>query len=217
MFKKQSLVLLAALASLICASVCINAQDQQEEIVRVKTRVVFVDTLVTDNAGMPIADLKRENFEVRADGRRRELSYFSRAAEGRRRPLAILLVVDLVSRDSEEYRRRPEVLQSLTTAVQKLSKADEVAVIDNLGDPASHLKSLADFTRDRAKIAEALAAVQSLPAPQASLYRSEIDNVLKLAEEAAAKRRDSQIIIVTLSNPYGPMRFSERDKIVGRL
>lgn len=218
MFKKHSLVLLAAIGSLICSPLCTKAQDQQDEIVRVKTRVVFIDTLVIDRTtGMPVGDLTRENFEVRADGRRRELSYFSRAGEGRRRPLAILFVVDLVSHDSEEYRRRPEVLKSVASAFQKLSAEDEVAVVANLGGRGAELKTLSDFTRDRGKITEALAAVQTLPAPQPSWYREALENVLKIAEDAAAKRRNSQVIVLTLSIPFGPMRFSERDKIVARL
>jgi VWFA-related protein len=208
---------MAGLVSLICSPVSIRTQDQADEIVRVKTRVVFVDTLVTDKTGMPVADLTRENFEVRADGKPRALSYFSRAGEDRRRPLAILLVVDLVSQDSEEYRRRPEMLQSLAAAFQKLAVEDEVAVVANLGGPAAELKTLSDFTRDREKITAALAAVQNLPAPQPSWYRNELDNVLKIAEDAAARRRNSQIVVITLSIPFGPMRFSERDKTVARL
>jgi Ca-activated chloride channel family protein len=218
MFKKHSLILLAVIGSFICSPLCTKAQNQQDEIVRVKTRVVFIDTLVIDRTtGMPVGDLTREDFEVRADGRPRELSYFSRASEGRRRPLAILLVVDLVSHESEEYRRRADVLKSLAAAFQRLSAEDEVAIVANLGGPGAQLKTLSDFTHDRKKITEALTAIQSLPAPQASWYRDQLDNVLKIAEDAAAKRPNSQIIIVTLSNPFGPMRFSDRDKMVARL
>jgi hypothetical protein len=217
MFTKHFLVLLAGIVSLICSAVCIEAQDQADEIVRIKTRVVLIDTLVTDRTGMPVADLTRDNFEVRADGKPRALSYFSRAGEGRRRPLAILLVVDLLSHDSEEYRRRAEVLKSLGATFQKLSAEDEVAVVARLGGPGAQLKILSDFTRDREKTTAALAAVQTLPEPEASWYRDELDNVLKIAEAEAMKRRNSQIIVVTLSIPFGPMRFSERDKIVARL
>ena len=41
-----------------------------DEIVKVRTRVVFVDTLVQDQkTGAPIADLTRESFQVLADGK----------------------------------------------------------------------------------------------------------------------------------------------------
>ena len=138
MLKKHLLVLLAVIGSFICSPVCTKAQDPQDEIIRVKTRVVFIDTLVIDSkTGMPVGDLTRENFEVRADGKPRQLSYFSRAGEGRRRPLAILLVVDLVSHDSEEYRRRADVLKSLAAAFQRLAAEDEVAIVAHLGGPSA--------------------------------------------------------------------------------
>src|ERR1043166_4639952 len=94
------------LVSLFYSPIPNRAQDLREDTVRVRTRVVFVDTLIQDKkTGAPVADLTRENFEVLADGQPRKLSYFSRAGEGRRRPLALLLVLDLVGRDTGEYLR----------------------------------------------------------------------------------------------------------------
>src|SRR2546421_9274452 len=88
---------------LLCAPVANRAQESKDDLVRVRTRVVFVDTLVQDKqTGAPVADLTRANFEILADGKPRTLSYFSRAAEGHRRPLALLLVLDLVARDTGE-------------------------------------------------------------------------------------------------------------------
>src|SRR5712691_11306874 len=62
--------------SLVLAQVQ-NRQDRSEEAVRVRTRVVSIDTLVLDKkSGLPVADLTRESFEVLADGKPRALSYF---------------------------------------------------------------------------------------------------------------------------------------------
>ena len=70
------------LVALFYSPTLTTAQEPKEEIVRVRTRVVFVDTLVQDKkTGAPVADLTRENFEVLADGKPRTLSYFSRAAK----------------------------------------------------------------------------------------------------------------------------------------
>ncbi|MCA1626831.1 MAG: hypothetical protein LC742_02550 [Acidobacteria bacterium] len=47
-----------------------------DEVLRVNTRVVFLDALVREKrTGAAVSDLKLENFEVLADGRRREVSY----------------------------------------------------------------------------------------------------------------------------------------------
>ena len=190
-----------------------------DEIVKVRTRVVFVDTLVQDQkTGAPIADLTRESFQVLADGKVRTLSSFSRAAEGRRRPLALVLVIDeLVAPNADESLRRSKVLESLASALKKLAPEDEVAIMVNIGGVPTPLKMLTDFTRDPAKMAEALAAIGSLPKPQAKWYRDELENVLTVVEQATMKRPDSQIVIVTLATVLEPLRFSERDKIATRL
>jgi hypothetical protein len=178
---------------------------------------VFVDTLVQDKkTGAPVADLTRENFEVLADGKPRTLSYFSRAGEGRRRPLVLILIVDLFANDANEDLRRTKVLESLAAALKRLAPEDDVAVMANLGGPGAPLITLTDFTRDRTKMTEALAAVRSLPMPQPRWYHEELENVAAKVERAAAERPDSQVIVVTLSPVLWPIRVADRDKIVAR-
>jgi len=202
---------------LLCSFVPSKGQDRNNDIVRVRTRVVFIDTLVQDKkTGAPVADLTRENFEVLADGKPRALSYFSRAGEGRRRPLALMLVVDIFANNANQDLRRAEVLESLTSTLKRLAPEDEVAVMANLGGPGAPLKTLTDFTRDRTKMAEALSAVRSLPMPPPTWYHEELGNIAAKIERAAAERPDSQIIVVQLSPILWPIRFAQRDKIVGR-
>ena len=216
MITRPRLFLLVVL--LLLYSPSSKGQDRKNDIVRVRTRVVFIDTLVQDKeTGAPVADLTRESFQALADGKPRTLLYFSRAGEGRRRPLALVLVVDLWARDANEDLRRAEVLESLAAALKKLAPEDEVAVMAELGGAGAPLKTLTDFTHDRTKTAEALAAVRSLPMPEPTWYHEELTNIAAKVERAAAERPDSQIIIVTLSPVVWPMRASDRDKIVARL
>jgi hypothetical protein len=102
MIVKRRLYLLFVLV-LLCSLAPSKGQNRNDDVMKIRTRVVFIDTLVDDKkTGAPVADLKRENFEVLADGKPRTLSYFSRAREGHRRPLALILVVDLWARDANE-------------------------------------------------------------------------------------------------------------------
>ena len=195
-----------------------KGQDRNDDIVKVRTRVVFVDTLVQEKkTGAPVADLTRENFEVLADGKPRTLSYFSRAGEAGRRPLALILVFDMVAGYTDEGLRQAGILESLTAALKRLPPEDEVAVLGNLGGTGAPLKTLTDFTRDRTKMAEALFAVRSLPSPQPRLYSDEVKNILQMAERAAAERPQSQIIVVPVTCVFAPMAISERDKITAGL
>src|SRR5438876_12133822 len=108
MVTKQPPPLALVAVVVFCFPVATRAQDKRD-IVSVRTRVVLVDTLVQDKkTGAPVADLTRENFEVLADGKPRTLVYFSRAGEGRR-PLALLLVVDIFANDANQNLRRAEV------------------------------------------------------------------------------------------------------------
>src|SRR5919202_4190081 len=61
-----------------------------EEVVRTRTRVVFLDALVKDRrTNEPVRDLAPGDFEVLDEGRPRALSYFTREGDSRR-PLALL-------------------------------------------------------------------------------------------------------------------------------
>ena len=214
---RYGLPFLLGFLTLLWSAVSSRGQDPKEDVVRVRTRVVLVDVLVKDKkTGVPVADLTRENFEVLSDGKPRTLSYFSRAGEGRRRPLALMLVADIVASDASQDLRRAEVLESLTASLQRLAPEDEVAVIANLGGKGAPLKTLTDFTRDRKKMSEALAAVRSLPPPPATWYHEELESIAAKFELAAAERPNSQIIVVHLSLVLGPIRFAQRDKIAAR-
>ena len=195
-----------------------QAQNGIEDTVRVRTRVVSIDTLVSDKkTGASVADLTRENFEVLADGKPRTLSYFRREGEDRRRPLALVLVVDLVGGGPKNYLASPEILESLTAALRKLSPEDEVTVMAHVGGTGAPLKTLTDFTRDWKKVSEALAAVSKLPVPEPGWYADELDSILQRLDGAAAERPDSQIVVVPLTSGLGPVSFAKRDEYAARL
>src|SRR5437588_11044279 len=90
-----------------------------EDVVRVNTSVVFIDTLVRDKkTGAPVTDLSLQSFQVLDDGKPRNLSYFSR--EGvTRRPLALMLVLDL-STSGILYLETPEVMERINAALSNL-------------------------------------------------------------------------------------------------
>jgi hypothetical protein len=155
-----------ARAQVAAASPVSNQPEPVEDIVRVNTRVVFIDTLVRDKkTGAPVTDLALENFQVLDDGKPRKLSYFSREGLGHR-PLALLLVLDL-STSGILYLERPEVVEQIIASVSRLKPEDEIAVMQRWYEPQGaplsfELKSrmIADFSRDRAMTFAALRGVQ---------------------------------------------------------
>ncbi len=148
-----NVTLFALLLSLPLAA---GAQEVSDTI-RVKTRVVFLDALVKDKrTGVPIADLQPDNFEVLDDGNKRQISYFTRDGQARK-PLALVLILDLRDDGAGRFLKRPEILKTITDELAKLGPRDEVAILamDLNGEDEKRVW-LSDFTRDPVQLAAAL-------------------------------------------------------------
>jgi hypothetical protein len=167
-----------------------------DEVLQVNTRVVFLDALVTDRkTRAPAQDLRAENFEVRADGRRRELAYFSRERDAARKPLALAVIFDVRRNGAGRYLRRTDILEAMARELAKLPATDEVAVValDTFGFDGRR-EWLSRFTRDRAQTASALAAVPKLAEETAAGRRAVGGGDMSRgdADEAAAREREEQ-------------------------
>jgi len=152
------LVILAALVALIIVGSRSIAAQEVVDTIRVNTRVVFMDALVKDKrTGVPIADLKPEHFEIYDDGNLRPVSYFTREGQARK-PLALVLILDLRDDGAGRFLKRPEILKAMADELAKLSPADEVAILamDINGEDEKRVW-LTDFTRDQAQLVAALA------------------------------------------------------------
>src|ERR1700741_5559597 len=119
------LFLLFILAAL--ASFPVRAQEV-EDTIKIKTRVVFLDALVKDKkTSLPITDLTSAHFAVLADGKPRSISYFTREGQARK-PLALILILDLREDGAGRFMKRPEILKSMEDELAKLPPGDEVAI-----------------------------------------------------------------------------------------
>ena len=146
------------------ASFPINAQEVDDTI-KIKTRVVFLDALVKDKkTNLPIPSLTTDNFEVLDDGKPRNISYFTRAGQARK-PLALVLILDLREDGAGRFMKRPEILKAMEDELAKLPQGDEVAIMamDFVEDEERYW--LTDFTNDRTRLAAALARVPALCGP----------------------------------------------------
>ncbi len=155
----RRLLLLALIATL--ASLSINAQEV-EDTIKIKTRVVFLDALVKDKkTNLPISNLATENFEVLDNGKPRDISYFTREGQARK-PLALVLILDLREDGAGRFLKRPEILKAMEDELAKLPPGDEVAIMAmNIAEDEERVW-LTEFTNDRAKLAAALARVPTM-------------------------------------------------------
>jgi VWFA-related protein len=164
---RVSLLLLFVLATLasLSAPLCTEAQEV-EDTIRTKTRVVFLDALVKDKkTSLPISNLASENFQVLDDGKPRNISYFTREGQARK-PLALILILDLREDGAGRFLKLPEVLKSMEDELAKLPPGDEVAIMAmDMNNEDEERLWLTEFTNDRAKLAAALARVPAMCIP----------------------------------------------------
>jgi VWFA-related protein len=160
MFRKFLLLIIVA----TLASFSINAQEV-EDTIKIKTRVVFLDALVKDKkTNLPISNLTTENFEVLDDGKPRDISYFTREGQARK-PLALILILDLREDGAGRFLQRTEVLKAMEDELAKLPTGDEVAIMAMDISEDEDRVWLTEFTNDRAKLAAALARVPEMCKP----------------------------------------------------
>jgi VWFA-related protein len=149
-------------------SFAVRAQEVADTI-KIKTRVVFLDALVKDKrTNLPISNLTSENFAVLDEGKPRNITYFSREGQARK-PLALVLILDLREDGAGRFLKRAEILKSMEDELAKLPPGDEVAIMAmDINNEDEERLWLTEFTNDRAKLAAALARVPAMVVPHES-------------------------------------------------
>jgi VWFA-related protein len=182
------LLLIALTFMLAMPLPCVRAQEPADTI-RVQTRVVFLDALVKDKrTGIPISDLKPENFQVFDEGKPRSISYFTREGQARK-PLALVIILDCREDGAGRFLKRPEVLKAMADELAKLPPGDEVALLAmNIGEDEKRVW-LTDFTSDRTLISAALARVPAFVENSESFENGHQASTDKDSAEADADKR----------------------------
>jgi Ca-activated chloride channel homolog len=123
------------------------AQDQDQSLdqstLRVSVNLVLLDATVKTKDGRIMADLKKDDFEIREDGVAQKLEIFGRDEL----PLEVALVLDLS--DSIGPFMGP-LREAATTALGALKPEDQVALFTF----ATEAELRVPFTTDKSKIAE---------------------------------------------------------------
>lgn len=126
-----------------------QAQEQSQTVIHVNVNLVLVDATVKTKAGQIMADLKKEDFELREDGLAQKIEVFSRDEL----PLNVALVLDLS--DSIGPFLAP-LRQAAATALAALKPEDEVALFTF----STEAELRVPFTTDKNKIAQQINAFQ---------------------------------------------------------
>jgi Ca-activated chloride channel family protein len=158
------------------------AQDQQDpdDVVKTETNLVQLNVGVVDRQGHSVLNLSRNDFVVYEDDVRQPIVSF----EPTTTPFSLVLLLDM-SGSTQSF--RPTLKQSALRFIDALAPEDRVAVI------AFNEKTdtLAGFTNDRRKIADAIDLAQGKG--KTELYKALRYALEKLSNEG--KRRKAIIVM----------------------
>jgi Ca-activated chloride channel homolog len=189
-------------------------EDPADEVVRVNTRAVFIDTLVKDKrTGAPVEGLKREDFEVLDNGRPRAITYFSAEAAADKRPLALLLVLAPLDDGAANSLQQPTVVSSLAKALAQLPSQDEVALMLVWRHGTSHM--LADLTSDQTKVTSALTTLPKRDNAKSNIRPPKVIQEAALA--IASQRPQSQMRVVLITDSVFLISHAEQEEIIRNL
>jgi VWFA-related protein len=196
-----------------------QAAGQLGDVVRIRTRVVFVDVLVKDKrTNAIVTDLKIDNFEIFDNGRLRQLSYFSRPGEKTERPLALVVLLAPIDDRARNSMQNPAILKSMAAALAKLPPEDELAVMFSWWGGVVPPQTLLAFTHDRSQISTALANMPSFTRPVSPDKSGSPPQSLKEALAAtAAERPHSEVAIIMITDSVYQMTTLERDDMAASL
>src|ERR1700720_905784 len=121
----------------------VHAHNQDEGVVRVDVNLVMLDATVKTKAGRIMADLKKDDFQLREDGVSQKIEVFSRDEL----PLNVALVLDLS--DSIGPFLGP-LREAANTALATLKPEDEVALFTF----STEAELRVPFTNDKPQIAQ---------------------------------------------------------------
>lgn len=123
----------------------------QEPAVTLETNLILVDALVlSKKTNTVVGDLTREDFVLLDEGKKQDISYFSREEL----PLSVVLLVDVSGSVQPII---DEIQQAALDALAKLKPEDKVALMIFASKP----KLVAELTTDRAVIADRLENIWS--------------------------------------------------------
>jgi Ca-activated chloride channel homolog len=75
----------------LCLAAVAAAAQSAETTLRVDVKLVNVFVTVTDEHGAPVTDLKKENFQLKEDGKQQAIAFFDRESSV---PLSIVVAID---------------------------------------------------------------------------------------------------------------------------
>jgi Ca-activated chloride channel family protein len=180
------------------------ADQEPQEIIRIETDLVPVDVTVTDAKGLPVHNLRRDDFKLFEDGIEQPIASFNvEKIEGAPRPVAIVFALDLSgSMTPEEIDRVAEAMREFS---RQLAEHPAVFAVTTFG---MRVKTLQTFTSDREKLERAYDRLSHEPNGLSTHTYDAVDDAVRMLVRHAPLTREHRlmkraIVVITDGFPVG--------------
>jgi Ca-activated chloride channel family protein len=130
--------LTCGLALTVIGAAAVVASAQQKPVFRSDIGMVPVYATVTDNQGGFVLDLKKEDFEIRDEGKPQEIEYFTTDTQ----PLSVLILIDGSTSVTPSY---DTVIEAASSFILRMLPTDRAAIASF----ADRFQMRQPFTSDR--------------------------------------------------------------------
>jgi VWFA-related protein len=181
-----------------------SKEQNPDDILRIDTDLVSVDVSVTDAAGRPVRNLRKEDFTVYADGIEQPVSFFQlEQRTGDPRPLAIVFALDISgSMTAEEIERLRGAMQAFEA---QLSNHPTVFSVMTFG---MRVKTLQKFTSEPERLDHTFERIAREPNGLSTHTYDAVDDAIRQLVRHAPKTRERRlmkraVVVVTDGFPVG--------------
>ncbi|HVB33321.1 MAG TPA: VWA domain-containing protein [Patescibacteria group bacterium] len=161
-----------------------------------RTPLVSLDVLATDEDGLVLAGLHRDNFRVLDNGKPQSITHF----EGVGAPITVVLLMEYSGMSYSYFAYKAAAWGS--AFLNHLEPKDYLALVTYNIKPTVQV----DFTRNRAQVQQALGALSYPQSREASLYDAMIDTLDRLDH---VKGKKAVLLIGTGANTFGRSNLGE--------
>lgn len=180
-------------------------QGEPDEILRIDTDLVMVDTHVTDSEGKPVRGLRAQDFKIYEDGVERPVAFFNVEQRfGAKRPVAVVFALDVSgSMTTEEIGRLRVAMQMFSTRLSETTSSTFAIMTFGM-----KVKTLQSFTSDMQKLARAFDRLEREPSGLSTHTFDAVDDAVRLLVRRAPRTRERRlmkraVIVITDGFPVG--------------
>lgn len=180
-------------------------QGQPEDILRIDTDLVMVDTSVTDSEGKPVRGLSAKDFKLYEDNVERPIAFFNVEQRfGQKRPIAVVFALDVSgSMTAEEISRLRVAMQTFTVKLSETTSSTFAIMTFGM-----KVKTLQSFTSDARKLERAFDRLEREPSGLSTHTFDAVDDAVRLLAKSAPRTRERRllkraVIVITDGFPVG--------------